>query len=112
MTKYSIFTVAVVVVSTSVSLYILKRCNLLQSFRTAGLIAFKITVIAYPWDFFAIQLGAWTFPQDPGFRLYGVPINDSLFIWACSLLTVAVLISILEGQRSRDGHTKREHADK
>lgn len=111
MSKYSIFTIAIVTASTFVSLYLLNHRNQLHSFRTAATIALKMTLIAYPWDFFAIQLGAWTYPQDPGPRLYGVPINDSLFIWACTLFTVAVLIFILEGQCPRDGHPESEHAD-
>lgn len=64
------------------------RKHLLLSARVALL----ITVILYPWDFFAIRLGAWSYPAYPGWRLYGVPLNDLLFIWLCSYLTCVVLI--------------------
>jgi lycopene cyclase domain-containing protein len=65
-----------------------RRKILLLSARVALL----ITVLLYPWDFFAVQLGVWTYPRDPGARIYGVPLNDSLFIWLCSFLTSVVLI--------------------
>ena len=61
--------------------------NLVLSARVALL----LTVIYYPWDFFAIRLGVWTYPTDPGVRIYQVPLNDLVFIWLCSFLTCCVL---------------------
>lgn len=66
----------------------LRRRQLALSARVAGL----LTVLYYPWDFFAIRLGVWTYPTNPGFRIYGVPGNDLVFIWLCSFLTCCVLV--------------------
>jgi lycopene cyclase domain-containing protein len=60
----------------------------------AARIGLLITVVLYPWDFFAIRLGAWTYPNFTGLRVYGVPLNDSLFIWLCSYLSCLVLIRV------------------
>jgi lycopene cyclase domain-containing protein len=54
-------------------------------------VALLLTVIYYPWDFFAIRLGVWSYPLDPGLRIYEVPLNDLIFIWLCSYLTCCVL---------------------
>ena len=67
----------------------LRRRHLTLSAR----IALLITVIYYPWDFFAIRLGVWMYPADPGVRIYQVPLNDLVFIWLCSFLTCCVLIA-------------------
>src|SRR5260370_29032964 len=65
----------------------LRRRHLLLSAR----IALLLTVIYYPWDFFAIRLGVWTYPTNPGVKIYQVPLNDLVFIWLCSFLTCCVL---------------------
>lgn len=67
-----------------------RRRHLLLSAR----IALLLTVIYYPWDFFAIRLGVWTYPLDPGLRIYEVPLNDLIFIWLCSFLTCCVLTAV------------------
>jgi lycopene cyclase domain-containing protein len=59
----------------------------------AARIALLLTVIYYPWDFFAIRLGVWTYPTDPGVKIYQVPLNDLVFIWLCSFLTCCVLVA-------------------
>jgi lycopene cyclase domain-containing protein len=65
-------------------------------------IALLITVLLYPWDSFAISLGVWTYPNDTGLRIYGVPLNDSIFIWLCSYLACVVLIRI-DSRNSKNG---------
>jgi lycopene cyclase domain-containing protein len=53
----------------------------------AARVAFLMVILAYPWDFFGVQLNVWDYPRNPGTKLYGVPINDSVFIWICTFLT-------------------------
>ena len=65
-----------------------------RDLRVSSRIAFLMVAIAYPWDFFAVQLKVWVYPLDPGPTLYGVPINDSAFIWLCTHLTASVLLVI------------------
>lgn len=57
-------------------------------------IAFMVTLISYPWDFFAIHMGAWQYPVHPGFKIHDVPANDLVFIWLCSVLTSSLLIAV------------------
>lgn len=52
-----------------------------------------ITLISYPWDFFAIQLRAWSHP-DPGLRLFSVPLNDLAFIFLCTAVSSAIFIRL------------------
>lgn len=68
------------------------------SARVACLMALTV----YPWDFFAIHLNAWSYPNDPGLRLYDVPINDLVFTWLCTYLAASVLLAANRWQaRSR-----------
>lgn len=60
----------------------------------AARVALLITLLLYPWDFFAVRLGVWVYPKDPGLTIYGVPFNDSVFIWLCSFLTSVVLLEV------------------
>lgn len=72
----------------------------LRKLLLSARIAFLLTVIYYPWDFFAIRLGVWKYPRDPGFKIYEVPLNDLVFIWLCSFLACSVLI-VADGWRTR-----------
>jgi len=52
--------------------------------------ALYVTLVAYPWDHFAITSGAWTY-GDPGPLLYRVPLNDMVFIFLGSLFSAVIL---------------------
>ncbi len=84
-----------------------RRRNLLLSAR----IALILTVLLYPWDFFAIRLGSWTYPDFDGWQIYGVPLNDSLFIWLCSYLTCVVLIRLDNRRPSYYSNSVGKEAD-
>lgn len=58
--------------------------------KVALQVAAIVTLLAYPWDFFAVQLGAWGYTA-PGPRFFGVPFNDLVFIFAGSLLSTVLL---------------------
>ncbi len=73
-------------------------------------IALLITLLLYPWDFFAIRLGVWTYPKNPGLTIYGVPFNDSLFIWLCSFLACVVLLKVDRWSTSNQTNTERYKA--
>lgn len=59
--------------------------------RLAARISVLMVLAAYPWDFFAIHLQVWAH-HDPGPRLFTVPVNDLIFIFICTYLTVCVLV--------------------
>lgn len=70
-----------------------------------------MTLIGYPWDYFAIQLGVWDHPHDPGFRLHGVPLNDLVFMWLCSFLTCSVLLAARGRHHAGERHSERKDAN-
>lgn len=104
--------------NAALAVVVLPACHFLLPPRTrrahalvAGRVAVLLTLVAYPWDFFAIQLGTWTYPRDPGPRLYGVPFNDLIFIWLCTYMTCCALLRLRASYPFRDRHTKSEHTD-
>lgn len=87
MTTYSWFNVVFASICIIASKFFLRRREDWQrAIRTAAF----VTVLAYPWDYFAGSLGAWTY-ENPGARLFSVPINDLVFIFFATILTTAVL---------------------
>jgi lycopene cyclase domain-containing protein len=53
--------------------------------------ALFFTVLAYPWDFFAITLGTWAHPPDVGIRIYSVPVNDLVLLFFATIYSAGVL---------------------
>ena len=109
MSRYSILNLVLGTILVPASLLLLRHTKCENKFGIAQKIGAKLALFAFPWDFFAIQLGAWRYPNDPGPELYGVPINDLVLIWICSQFSVTVFIVLIERQRLRDGHPEREH---
>jgi hypothetical protein len=110
MSRYTIFNLVLAAILIPTSIYLLNQASCLRKFKVAHRIAAKLALFAYSWDFFAIQLGAWRYPKDPGPKLYGVPLNDLVLIWICSQFSVALFIVIIERQRLRDGQPERKDA--
>lgn len=52
--------------------------------------AFVVTLLAYPWDFFAVHWGAWTY-GDQVDSLFGVNPQDLVFIFGCTTISAALL---------------------
>jgi hypothetical protein len=52
-------------------------------------VASALTLISYPWDFFAIHFKAWRHPN-PNPAIFTVPVNDLVFIFLCTLVSGAV----------------------
>ncbi len=92
MASYSLYNLCVAVLIATLCYTIAWR-NRKSIFFLSARIGLLITVLLYPWDFFAVRLGVWTYPKDPGMRIYGVPLNDSLFIWLCSFLACVILLA-------------------
>ena len=87
MTTYSWFNVVFASICIIASVFFLwRRREWQRAIRTAAF----VTTLAYPWDYFAGSLGAWTY-ENPGARLFGVPVNDLVFIFFATILTTAVL---------------------
>lgn len=82
----------------------------LERVLQAARIALLITVLAYPWDFFAIHLNVWTYPRDPGPRLHTVPLNDLVFMWLCSLLACSLIITLTDGNDGSQRNSECENA--
>jgi lycopene cyclase domain-containing protein len=49
-----------------------------------------VALLAFPWDYLAVTQGVWRY-GDAGPRVFQVPLNDSLFIFCCSLITTVTL---------------------
>lgn len=89
MTPYSWFNLVLAAILVPLSLSRLRTAAQRGiAFRTAAV----MTLVALPWDFVAIHLQVWTY-RDPGFRIYGVPLNDLVFIFLCTLFSATLLIA-------------------
>jgi lycopene cyclase domain-containing protein len=99
MTPYTIFNAMLGGVLVPLSCWLLG--GRWREIRIAARVAFLMVILAYPWDFFGVQLNVWNYPRNPGTKLYGVPINDSVLIWICTFLTSSVLLFIRKGQPGR-----------
>lgn len=105
MSRYSLFNISLAIGVLPTCWWLLRSRSQAASWSRVARVATLLVLIAYPWDFFAIQLGVWTYPNDPGPRIYTVPINDLVFIWLCTCLTSSILLT-LEGQSARNSHPK------
>lgn len=113
MTRYTFYNVVLAVIVVSASLWILSRAGCLRRMYLAVRVAVLVTLISYPWDFFAIRVGVWRYPVDPGATIHGVPVNDLAFIWLCTFLASSVLIAASRrhagGERHPKGKDTREN---
>lgn len=100
MSNYSWFNVVFAAICLIASTFFLRSNEEWQrAIRTAAF----VTMLAYPWDYFAGSLGAWTY-ESPGTRLFSVPVNDLLFIFFATILTTGVLANwrIVRGDAKAD----------
>lgn len=74
------------------------KAKLSIAFRAAGI----VTLISYPWVFFAIHFKAWTY-NEPGPAIFAVPINDLIFIFLCTVFSVSLFLRL---DRSKRAQTK------
>lgn len=99
MSNYFLFNISLTIFTLVFLIIKVKSIKCLKVTLNVSLI---IILIGYPWDYFAIKIGAWSYPNDPGLRLFSVPINDLWFMFLCSILTTAFLYRERIYFRSRD----------
>lgn len=112
MNSYVIYNLILGAVLIPISLALLPPPHRWRHVGLAARIGVLIALFGFPWDFFAIRLGAWTYPTDPGLTLYGVPANDLVLMWICSYFTTAVLISSNTRNGSDKGHAEGKDTGK
>ena len=98
MTGYTIYNLVLAALILPPIVWLAVRQARWHDLRISTRISFMMAAIAYPWDFFAIHLKVWDYPNDPGPRLYDVPLNDLVFIWICTQLASSVLLAIVRRQ--------------
>lgn len=108
MSAYTIYNMVLAVIVLPLGTVLLLNGGTSALVLAAARVALLVTLIAFPWDFFAIQFGAWQYPNDPGPRIYGVPVNDLAFIWLCTFLTCSVLVAFRRRESGGHRHTERE----
>lgn len=111
MTNYALYNAALAAIILPVSYFLADAKSRWRDIQKSARIAVLMTLIAYPWDFFAIHHNVWRYPTDPGLTIYGVPANDLVFMWLCTLLTSSVLIAIDRWENRSKRHSKSKHAD-
>jgi|KBSSwiStaDraftv2_1062776.scaffolds.fasta_scaffold327550_1 lycopene cyclase domain-containing protein len=108
MTTYGWFILAFAAIVLPISYWLAGRNQRRGKLLLAARIAVLLTVLGYPWDFFAIQLGAWTHPNFKGWRLYGVPLNDSIFTWLFSYLACVAILRFDRRKSHRNTESQSE----
>lgn len=110
MTAYTAYNLALAAVILTFSYWFAGRGNRRRNLLLSARIALLLTVLMYPWDFFAIRLGAWTYPRYSGWRVHGVPFNDLIFIWLCSFLSCVVLTTVDSRSSGSRAYSERQKA--
>ena len=110
MNLYLLYNVCLAIIVLPASYWLVERQGRRADLLLAARIALLVTLISYPWDFFAVKLGVWRYPVDPGPTLHGVPLNDLLFIWLCTYFTCSLLRGLDRRQASRERHSKGKNA--
>jgi lycopene cyclase domain-containing protein len=102
MTPYIAYNLALAVFVLPISYWFVGSQNRVRNIILSARIALLVTLISYPWDFFAIHAGIWRYPYDPGWKIYDVPINDLVFIWLGTYLSCCVLIAANRWKTGKD----------
>jgi lycopene cyclase domain-containing protein len=110
MTPYTTYNLALAAFILPGSYWLAGRRNRRRNLTLSARIAVLVTLIAYPWDYFAIHVGVWRYPNAPGLRLHDVPLNDLVFIWLCSHLACSFLIAVHGRESGGQGHSERKNA--
>jgi lycopene cyclase domain-containing protein len=89
MTAYSVFNAVWLGIAVITAWSLLRDAErFMQVIRVATI----VVIIAFPWDHVAVVNHVWDYGA-PGPRLFGVPLNDSLFIFSCSIVSSCILLS-------------------
>jgi len=109
MTTYALYNLGLAGLALLLSTCVRSSLSPLQ-FALAARVGLLTTLFAYPWDFFAIRLGVWRYPRDPGLVVYGVPVNDLIFMWLCTYVATVFLTWDRARNSRRKRHPERQHA--
>lgn len=109
MTLYSLYNLVLAAFIFPTSYLLAGRASRRRNLILSARIALLVTLVAYPWDFFAIRVGIWRYPNHPGLRIHDVPLNDLVFIWLCTHLACSFLIAF--GGRESNSHRHSEGKD-
>lgn len=112
MSTYTAYNLVLLVIIFLASYFLTNSSNRWTDILLSARIGFLVVLLGYPWDFFAIQMNAWSHPNDPGPRLFGVPINDLFLIWLCTFLACIALLSANRREAQRCRKPKGEDARK
>ena len=110
MKAYTVFNLVLAGVILPTSYWLAGRTSKWHILLVVARISSLMTLLAYPWDYWAIQQRVWRYPLDPGLQVYEVPMNDLIFIWLCTCLACSVLGAIGRWESTRDGNSKRDSA--
>lgn len=86
MSVYVAFNAALLIVAALVLRFVTPPADRVHTLRTGVF----VTVLAFPWDFFAIQTRAWSYPI-PHATVWSVPVNDLVFIFIASVISAGLL---------------------
>jgi lycopene cyclase domain-containing protein len=110
MSAYDIYNLALAAIVLPLSYWMAGKRSRRRTLALASRIAFMLTLLAYPWDFFAIRFRIWRYPVDPGLRIYDVPLNDLIFMWLCTFLACSFLVAVSRWESSRQCDSKGKGA--
>ena len=110
MTPYTAYNLGLAILTLPLSYWLAGIRDRRHKLMLCARIAFLVTLIGFPWDFFAIQVGVWRYPSDPGLKIHGVPLNDLVFMWLCTHLACSFLVAINGRQPRGEGHSKGKDA--
>lgn len=95
MNTYTCFNLVVAATLLPASFYAVPLSCRRAAVRLAIRSATLMTLTAYPWDYFGVQQGAWQYPLNPGFTIYGVPINDLALVWVGTCFSSSIFYAVM-----------------
>jgi len=104
MTRYSVLNLGVGIAAIIALVSCVRsRREILAVLRTA----IAVALIFFPWDPFLLHWRAWAH-NDPGPRYLGVPLNDPILVFLCTVLTASVLLRLDRNAGSRHADAESE----
>jgi len=104
MTDYTIFNIVWFTVSLSTAwLFTRDRRKIARIVRMSAV----VVLLSFPWDCLAVAKRAWDYGT-PGPRLFGVPLNDLLFIFSCSAFSGSLLLSQAIGRSNSSAEPQKK----
>jgi len=109
MTTYTVYNLVLAAFVLPLSYWLLGSHDRRRLALLCARVGLLITLIGYPWDFFAIRMGVWRYPRSE-YTIHGVPVNDLFFMWICTQLTCSALIVARRWQAAGERDSKRKDA--